>query len=1130
MALQIDSFVARWSKSAAAERANKDAFLLELCDVLDLPRPEPTTGDPAHDRYVFEHDAQILHEGGRVTIGKIDLYKEGALIIEAKQGSDEKSKKRGTARRDTPSWYIEMRDAFGQALGYARTLHQPPPFLIVADIGYCFDLYASFDGTTHYTAFPEPHSSRIYLKDLAAHRELLRSIFLEPHGLDPALRTARVTREVATHLAELAKWLESKGHPSELVAKFLMRCLFTMFAEDVGLLPDHLFTKAIEQYWLPNPKGFVGGVQSLWKAMNEGTDFLVGKLRHFNGGLFREPVALPLDTEGLSRLLEAAKCSWAEVEPAIFGTLIERALNPRERHALGAHYTPRAYVERLVRPTIEEPLRADWDVVQAEVRQLIATGKEENARKAVRSFQQKLCTLRVLDPACGSGNFLYVSLDLFKRLEGEVLAMLAGLGETQKLLHMETVRVTPAQFLGIEIKPWAKEIAELVLWLGYLQWHFKTYGMNLPVPEPVLADYGNIECRDAVLTYDRKELVLDDKGKPVTRWDGVTYKRSPITGEEIPDEKAQIPVYRYENPRKAEWPRADFVIGNPPFVGSKRMREALGEGYVETLRRVYSDVPDGTDYVLYWWIKSAGLVRDGALMRFGLITTNSVTQSMSRRAIERALAAGGVAIVWAIADHPWVDTASGAAVRIAMSVCASGAESRRVVTVEREEPGDDDEIAVTLTERDVPEIHSNLTGGVAVTSVTPLTANSKLASVALVRFADGFMIDERTAAQLEPVVVFPLLTGRDLNQIPARRYVIDFYPHSEQASRVLAPKAFQHVLNYVKPGRDVIRDRSSRVRWWRFGRDKPELRAGIATLQRYIATSEVSKHRTFSFVASGCRPDHSLIVIASDQGFILGVLSSRIHEVWSLSTGGRLGKGNDPRYGRTKCFDPFPFPVVDEDRRHLIAELAESLDRHRKTQQASHQDLTMTGMYNVLAKLRSGEPLSAAEKVIHEHGLLSVLKKLHDDLDAAVFDAYGWPHDLTDEQILERLVKLNAERAEEERRGLVRWLRPEFQNPSGHKAATQTELVTSEAGEEDREEESVAVTAKAWPKKLPEQIAAVRDLLLGQAVAWTAKQVCKQFQGAKSKDVQTVLESLTALGLLVTFQPSREVQYRAASS
>ena len=469
--MTLDSFITRWSKSAAAERANKDHFVLDLCEALDVPKPEPTTGDPEHDRYVFEHDAKILHDGGKITIGKIDLFKEGSLILEAKQGSTEKSKKRGTARRDTPAWYIEMRDAFGQALGYARTQHKPPPFIIVADIGYCFDLYASFDGTTHYTSFPEPHTSRILIKDLAKHRDLLRAIFLEPHSLDPSLRAARVTREVAGHLAELAKWLEAKKHPSELVAKFLMRCLFTMFAEDVGLLPDHLFTNAIEKYWLPNPKSFVGGVQSLWKAMNDGGDFLVGKLLHFNGGLFREPVALPLGEEGLKRLLEAAKCNWADVEPAIFGTLIERALDPRERHALGAHYTPRAYVERLVRPTIEEPLRADWDVVQAEVRQLVAAGKEDAARKAVRTFHQKLCSLRVLDPACGSGNFLYVSLDLFKRLEGEVLGMLAGLGETQKLLHMETVRVTPAQFLGIEIKPWAKEIAELVLWIGYLQWH-----------------------------------------------------------------------------------------------------------------------------------------------------------------------------------------------------------------------------------------------------------------------------------------------------------------------------------------------------------------------------------------------------------------------------------------------------------------------------------------------------------------------------------------------------------------------------------------------------------------------------------------------------------------------------------
>jgi len=1125
--MTLDSFITRWSKSAAAERANKDHFVLDLCEALDVPKPEPTTGDPEHDRYVFEHDAKILHDGGKITIGKIDLFKEGSLILEAKQGSTEKSKKRGTARRDTPAWYIEMRDAFGQALGYARTQHKPPPFIIVADIGYCFDLYASFDGTTHYTSFPEPHTSRILIKDLAKHRDLLRAIFLEPHSLDPSLRAARVTREVAGHLAELAKWLEAKKHPSELVAKFLMRCLFTMFAEDVGLLPDHLFTSAIEKYWLPNPKSFVGGVQSLWKAMNDGGDFLVGKLLHFNGGLFHEPVALPLGEEGLKRLLEAAKCNWADVEPAIFGTLIERALDPRERHALGAHYTPRAYVERLVRPTIEEPLRADWDVVQAEVRQLVAAGKEDAARKAVRTFQQKLCSLRVLDPACGSGNFLYVSLDLFKRLEGEVLGMLAGLGETQKLLHMETVRVTPAQFLGIEIKPWAKEIAELVLWIGYLQWHFKTYGKSLPVPEPVLKDYKNIECRDAVLAYDRVELVLDDKGKPVTRWDGQTYKQSLVTGENVPNEAAQIPVYRYTNPRMAAWPQADFVVGNPPFIGSKRMRDALGDGYVDAVRRVYEDVADGTDYVLYWWVKAAALVCAGTVQRFGFITTNSITQAMSRRAIERALANGEVTMAWAIPDHPWVDASSGAAVRIAMTVGSSSrnTRSRRILTVENEAFADGEEVAVTLCEREVPEIHSNLTGGAPITSVRPLRSNSRLASVALVRFSDGLMLDEETARQLEPAVVFPLLTGRDLNQIPAERFVIDFYPLNEKESRSLAPKAFQHILDFVKPGRDHIRDSSSRVRWWRFGRDKVELRAAISSVNRYIATSEVSKHRFFCFAPSSVRPDHSLIVVGSDDAFLLGVLSSRVHIVWALASGGTLE--DRPRYNRSVCFDPFPFPTPTTDQRKCIRDIGECLDAHRKRQQASYPDLTLTGMYNVLEKLRWGEALNTAERVIHEHGLVSVLKKIHDDLDAAVFDAYGWPHDLTDEQILEKLVKLNTERSEEERKGLIRWLRPEFQNPSGQKAATQTEMVDSEESEEDT---AATTAAKAWPKKLPEQIAAVRDLLLGQASAWTAKQVAKQFKGTKLKELELVLESLTALGLLVAFQPNGEMQWKPATA
>lgn len=1130
MPLTIDSFIARWSKSAAAERANKDQFILELCDVLDVPRPDPTTGDPEQDLYVFEHDAQILHEGGKITVGKIDLYKEGSLIVEAKQGSQEKSKKRGTARRDTPAWYIEMRDAFGQALGYARTLRRPPPFIIAADIGYCFDLYACFDGSTHYTSFPEPHSSRIHLKDLATHRDLLRAIFLEPHSLDPALRAAKVTREVAEHLAELAQWLESKKHPPELVAKFLMRCLFTMFAEDVGLLPDHLFTNAIEKYWIPNPRGFISGVQSLWKAMNEGGDFLVGKLLHFNGGLFKEPIALPLDKEGLKLLHEAAKCNWADVEPAIFGTLLERALDPRERHALGAHYTPRAYVERLVRPTLEEPLRADWDVVQAEVRQLVAVGKEEAARKAVRAFQQKLCTLRVLDPACGSGNFLYVSLDLFKRLEGEVLGMLAGLGETQKLLHMETVRVSPAQFSGIEIKPWAKEIAELVLWLGYLQWHFKTYGKSLPVPEPVLQDYRNIECRDAVLVYDSDEMVLDDKARPIMRWDGITYKKNQATGATVPDESAQVPLYRYVNPSMAEWPRADFIIGNPPFLGTKRMRAALGDGYVDALRSTYKEeIEDNADYVMFWWDKAAALCEQGRLRRFGFITTNSLAQTFNRRVVQKHLNRG-LRLIWAIPDHPWTDSETGADVRIAMTCGTMEASEARLTIVTHEGPQSqpDGGVDLMLQTESGALIRADLRIGADVATAKTLKSNLGISGMGVALHGAGFILKPEEAMRLgyKPgcTTIRPYLGGRDLLQSRRERYLIDFSFMDEKSAAAANPRAFQHLIDNVLPERKLNRRPSIRNYWWRFGWERPLVRKAISGLSRYIATTETAKNRVFQFIDGSILPDHMIVVIASDDPYLLGVLSSHIHVCWALSAGGRLGVGNDPRYNKSRCLEPYPFPIANSPHAPRIRELGNALDNHRKRQQEAHPTLTLTGMYNVLEKLRCGEPLTTAEKVIHDNGLVSILKKLHDDLDAAVFDAYGWPRNLNDEQILEKLVKLNAERSDEERKGVIRWLRPEFQNPSGKGKETQTTFT-----EADDEESVVAVAPAAWPKKMPQQIAAVRNLLLSNPSPWTAKQVAKQFKGAKAKDVELVIESLAALGLLVAFKPNGETQWKPAS-
>ena len=252
--------------------------------------------------------------------------------------------------------------------------------------------------------------------------------------------------------------------------------------------------------------------------------------------------------------------------------------------------------------------------------------------------------------------------------------------------------------------------------------------------------------------------------------------------------------------------------------------------------------------------------------------------------------------------------------------------------------------------------------------------------------------------------------------------------------------------------------------------------------------------------------------------------------VWALAAGGRLGVGNDPRYNKTRCFEPFAFPLCEEATTSRIRALAESLDAHRKRQQSLHADLTITGMYNVLEKLRAGTELTAKDKLIHEHGLVSVLKKLNDDLDAAVFDAYGWPHDLTDEQILEKLVALNAERATEERRGLVRWLRPDFQNPSGKKEMTQTKI--DAASDEDEPEEATPAPAAAtpWPKKLAEQLALVRDLLARTRAAFAPEHVAAAFKGAKAKDAEPILEALAALGVLVAYDAEGGKRWKSATA
>ncbi|MBI4988720.1 MAG: class I SAM-dependent DNA methyltransferase [Rhodocyclales bacterium] len=1137
----IERFISRWQAAGGSERANYQLFVGELTELLGLPRPDPARDDTRDNAYVFERRVRFRHGDGAESHGFIDCYRRGAFVLEAK-----KLRRSGLS----PTAFDDaLQRARGQAESYARALPAEegrPPFLVVVDVGNVIELYAEFSrsGAT-YTPFPDPRSHRIRLTDFRdeAVRARLKALWLDPLSLDPTRATARVTREVAERLAEVAKALEGAGHAPEVVAGFLSRCLFTMFAEDVELLPKRAFSGLIESL-RDNPAQFVPLVGELWQAMDKGAFSVAirAALPRFNGKLFKEPLVLPLTRDQIELLIKAARADWTQVEPAIFGTLLERALDPTERHALGAHYTPRAYVERLVLPTVIEPLRASWSHVQAAALMLANEGKVKEAIAEVRAFHHRLCELKVLDPACGSGNFLYVTLEHMKRLEGEVLNQLDEIGHTQAMLETEGLSVDPHQFLGLEINPRAAAVAEMVLWIGYLQWHFRTRGHVMP-PQPVLKDFRNIECRDAVLAYDRMEYVTDARGVPVSRWDGKTTKPHPVTGEQVPDEAAQVPLERYVNPRRAEWPQADVVVGNPPFIGNKRMRAALGDGYVEALRGAWSEMPESADFVMYWWHKAASLVCAGALSRFGFITTNSVTQAFNRRVLERHLAAGDGAappslaaesaecvgrgspvplhLAFAVPDHPWVDSADGAAVRIAMTVGAMGAGEGRLLSVTDEREGGGDGLEVQAVER-AGVIHADLTIGANVSSAKPMQANGGLSFRGMIPHGEGFLIAPKEGAALDGgSLLRPYRNGKDLTDRPRGVMVIDTFGLSEAGLRSRYPASWQWLYDRVKPERDHNPRKNRRENWWLFGENQPRMRASVEGLSRYIATGQTAKHRIFQFLDASILPDDKLIAIALDDAYFLGVLSSHIHVAWALAAGGWLGVGNDPVYNKSKCFDAFPFPAATPEHQARIRDLAEQIDAHRKRQQAAHAGLTLTGMYNVLEKLKVSLPMTAKEKAIHEMGLVSVLKSLHDELDAAVMEAYGWRDAPSDETILERLVALNAERAAEEARGVVRWLRPAFQHPEaaavvGRPSGRQETLdipqgFPSVIGLKP----DLQVPAKQpWPATLPEQVAAVARALAEARAPLAEADLAARFtgKGPWKKRLPQLLDTLVALG------------------
>ncbi len=1110
--MDIEDFISRWTaREGGAERANYMMFLGELCSVLGVQHPDPADADRSHNDYVFERAVRPRESDGGTAPKRIDLYKKGAFILEAKQSRlpGKKNALPGQlsliepepeqlGRRDTArGWDVMMQNARKQAEGYVFLLdadHPAPPFIITCDVGNCLELFADFTGTGRaYNQFPDRKGFRIFLDELRDPdvRKLLATVWTDPQSLDPTRESARVTRGIAARLAEVSKALEEK-HPAEEVAHFLMRCIFTMFAEDVDLLPKGEFTALLEEC-LEHPESFAPLLEDMWSKMDEPDEskrFFSGfktRLRYFNGALFRNARAYPLPKELIGELLAAARAKWTEVDPAIFGTLLEQALDKTERKKLGAHYTPRSYVQRLVDVTVMEPLRADWQAALTRAQAARDDGKNDDAIKQVRAFHHQLCATRVLDPACGTGNFLYVSLEMIKQLEGEVIQALSDLGDHQANLIMQGETVDPHQFLGLELNVRAAAIAELVVWIGYLQWHYRNYTSH--PAEPILREFKNInfgrrDGYDAVLTWD---------GFPETRVEVVDGKR----------------VESYPNARRPEWPEADFIVGNPPFSGVRLMRSTLGTEYVDALREAYPIVPDTSDYVLYWWHTCANRASQGKIRRFGLITTNSITQPYSRKIIAHHLTDGknSVRLIFAVSDHPWVDTSDGANVRVAMTVAERVGQTLSAARIGVLSSSDEH---AEMTIDNVARISEALTRDTGLERAQTLQANKNICFQGVVPAGEGFKLDlahVRRLRELQPGLdlIKPYLIGRDLMQQRSDRFIIDAYGETLESLRARFPYLYSHLLEQVAPERINNSRKQYRDLWWLFAEPRPAMRDALLDLYRYIGTPYTSKHRAFVFLDRNFIPDAMVYCIAESDAWLLAALSSRIHLCWSLLAGGTLE--DRPRYNKARTFDPFPFPDPPEDLKARLRALGEELDATRKRVQAEHPDLTLTGLYNVLEKLRAGTALTPADEDVKQRGLVLILKDLHDQIDEATADAYGWPRDLTDEQILERLVALNAERAKEEATGQVRWLRPDYQIPRFAKGPS------AKTGELALGEAVVAIDKglPAFPTDRYEQVLAVQAALGAAGRPVDPADLARGFKRGGKRIEQRVVQALNTL-------------------
>ena len=980
--MQPQEFVNKWANTALGELQSGQAHFLDVCRMSGVEMPGGDGKTETGETFVFEQSLQKASGHGRA-----DVYYENHFAIEYK-GADK---------------YPDLNAAYQQLLQYREYLNNPP-LLVVTDINR-WEIHTNFPNT-------EKRVYRFTNSQIASDPKVLRwlrDLFQAPERLHPGRNTEQVTKEAADAFQLIADNMRDWNAEPTRIAYFLTKLVFCLFAEDVGLLPTMrntttgIFSDAIAQS-KGRPSVFRRHLQNLFNAMNNGGEFFGEEISYFNGTLFKVVTVEELSVEALAALAKAAKLNWEAIEPSIFGTLFERSLDPSKRAQLGAHYTSRDDILLIIEPVLMQPLRYAWDTTQLEAAPIrerydrATTGRAKtNARNQLLALRERILKhireTTVLDPACGSGNFLYIALQSLMDLEKEVIQHPLWAG-----LQMAAREVHPRQMYGIEINPIAQALASIVVWIGYIQWRINN-GYGQEFGEPILEELeDNIVWADAILP-------------PIPPSD------DPCRGDTCVARNAQTEA--------VNWPAVDVIVGNPPFLGGKKQRRELGDEYIERLLAQFPQMHGEADLSTYWFEKSRQQLVSGRAKRAGLLSTNSIRGIRSRTVLERIKDSGDIFMAWS--DRDWI--LEGAAVRVSMIGFDDGSESNKI-----------------LDGIDVDEINPDLTATDYISAALRLEENKDISFMGLSP-TGNFAIDDELARKMlvaDPrnnAVLRRYISGKDITSRDRSNWIVDFTGFDlRQAAQYEWPH--QYIVDNVKPYRDKHRNAKLRQNWWQFEAARTGMVSALRGKSRQLMTSLTAKHRFFVWYPSEARAANTVVSIARDDDYMFGMLHSTIHVVWALRKGATLE--DRPRYNNSTTFEtfPFPWPPGQEDATHpahaAISAAAKQLhqERHawlnptddsRRGDSVNRpsaadepppnalggprgvKDRTLTNLYNALQVFRGRDSIKTKPAAAD---FAPRLDELHRALDEAVCDAYGWDYAVLEdeEEILRRLLALNLER------------------------------------------------------------------------------------------------------------------------